>query len=259
MRPMKHVLATAAIGVIGLTAASCGAVDNVKEAASDIKNAADNAEAAQKRWDDRQEKLKDAVFTVTWKTDDGEVTYAQDPPKGAFLTDNSIVIHDKGTITTCSNLDSEPECFASEWTDSDFFGAYGAQFIAGFAELASVVPGIDTKEFSETIAGRDADCVTADMSEVFGISTGSKGSITTCWDTETGVTLRVEETDEDGKKSRQYEAITFSTKVDSSLFTPPAKAKTMDDLEDEYKKQIEDLDLDKVNEELEKLTTTTSR
>lgn len=251
MRTTKSFLLIISIGAIALLAGGCGAVDNVREAADDIKNAADNAEKAQKRWEARNEKLQKATFTVVYETEDGsEVTYAQAPPQSVFISDDSIVINDDGTIVTCNNLNDKPECLTSEGEDGgDFFSVYGAQFISGFAELATIVPGIKTEEFSEKIAGRDAECLRADLGQVLGVDTGTEGSVTTCWDKETGVTLRVEETDEDGTTT-QFEATSFSTKVDSDLFKPPAKPKSTQDLEDEYQKQIDELD---------RLTTTTTR
>jgi outer membrane murein-binding lipoprotein Lpp len=255
---MRKFLLVTAIGALGvLTLAGCGAVDKVKDAADDVQNAADNAQEAQKRFEERNAKREKATFTVTYETDeDTEFTYAQSPPRSVYITEDTQIINDDGTVTTCTDVDTdEPECIESDTQVDDFYGFYGAQFFAGFGDLFSAVPGLDTETSDETIAGRDAECTTIKLDEVFGISTGAEdGSITTCYDADTGVVLRALTTDKDGKKDVGIEATEFSDDADDELFEPAAKPKTVDEKSDEYKDQLDDL-----KKEIEDLTTTTTK
>lgn len=185
------------------------------------------------------EKQSKANIRVTYRTGDGdEWTVSQDGAgKVAYIRDDTHLIKDGGTVTSCNNIDTEPECTEATGTLAEaaltpFTGLFG--LANTYIEAAKQANSFgDTS--SETIAGRSAECVTITLENLGGIAGNIAGKIAgdraddgfkTCADKETGILLLwqpvgVDEAANDSK----VEAIEVTEPRDSD-FTPPATTAT---------------------------------
>ena len=141
------------------------------------------------------QKSKTANVKVTYKSDKSSDTFTQVQHDGntAFITGNSGFYTVDGKTYTCQDLNTQPACVAmpsiggvnpASAATTGFFGVYAALFSAS-SSFASRIAGLSKTTSNETIAGRDAKCVTLD-----GSAFGESGSITACIDSETGVFLK---------------------------------------------------------------------
>ncbi|HET9729410.1 MAG TPA: hypothetical protein VFR41_08320, partial [Acidimicrobiia bacterium] len=158
-----------------------------------------------------------APARVTYKPSDGAgFTVSQDGHgKVAYFSDDgdSQIIYDGTNAFVCSSLKSSPSCISET-------GAAAQATVAGYAALLTAAgreigaastagnPFADTTD--ETIAGRDAKCVSYSVAGV---------GWQACADKETGLLLRWKVTG--GGTSSSFEATDYTQPKDSD-FTPPA-------------------------------------
>jgi hypothetical protein len=169
------------------------------------------------------DKAKDSKYKVTYRlstTEGGEetlITVASDGEgKLAYFTDDgdTHVISDGDNSTFCSDVNTEPECIES----TGGLGSIAAGAVAAYASLlgqpAQALQGASGEfadESTETIAGREAQCVTLDF-----LSLEYKA----CVDKETGITLLWSASA--GGQGGSYEATEFADPTDSD-FEPDAE------------------------------------
>jgi hypothetical protein len=197
---MRRIVAVLAVSAVAL--AACGG--------SSSKSGSDSNGNKNDAFSQLYDKRKNATIKVTYENHDSDgttgdsFTVAQDgPDKTAYTSGSSKTIVNGDTVTECSNMDTTPDCQVLPG------GANAAQaMIAGLTGVLSLADGTisaaaaaggygDTS--SETIAGRDADCVKITIGSALG-KLGSLGDklgkldknagYQTCVDKETGVLLK---------------------------------------------------------------------
>ncbi len=173
------------------------------------------------------DKASKARIRVTYKTsgsgsEDSFLTISQDGNgKVAYFTDvgDSQVIADGDTYTSCSNVKTTPQCTQLTGTTGKAATSAFTGLFAG--PLAAIAAAKGTGSFgdtsSETIAGRDAQCVSLDYLNVKWKS---------CADKETGILLKWEGSA--GGSGSSFEATEAGDPKDSD-FTPPATPETVPD------------------------------
>jgi outer membrane lipoprotein-sorting protein len=175
-------------------------------------------------------KAKTTNYKVTYQTEDGDSqTIAQDGNgKSALITDGRIIISDGTTTISCDGTDSSAKC-----TDA---GSIGKTTLAGMMSIYTVAytglsrlrsSAFGGKTTSETIAGRDASCVTFKSSEIGGLGINIPGdpSVTSCVDKEDGYLLKYEMTIS-GKTTTHFLA-TAAGESSPSDFEPPSTPETL--------------------------------
>ncbi len=179
-------------------------------------------------------KARTSAYKVTYKTSDGKtITIAQDGTGKQSVADgNSLFIYNGSTTISCDGTTSTATCHdlgsagkaAAEAATSVFTGVYSAIASLG---TSSVFNGHTS---SDTIAGRDATCVTVnagDMAGVFGAIArrlGSDASGTVCADKQTGVLLKLSG-GSGGNTTDVFVATEFGEPSDSD-FQPPSTPKS---------------------------------
>ncbi|MFZ4585670.1 MAG: hypothetical protein ACOYNI_10645 [Acidimicrobiia bacterium] len=231
MRKPFAVLSLALIAALGLSA--CG----VKDAVDKVQKAGDNAQKQAEAFEARKKKAEASTYKVTYKKQEGassetsEFTYAHQGKRSALKSDNELTIFDGDSkqVIICTDVDKKPSCTKTEGGSDDFLSLYGAGFFGGaLTEFLTIVPGVDSKQFTKTIAGRDAECTEAKPGEFLGNKLGDPGDkFVSCYDKDTGVALFYESVQK-GKTDYKIEATKFG-QPSSSDFTPPAEAKTFDE------------------------------
>jgi hypothetical protein len=145
-------------------------------------------------------KAKDASFKVTYKTSDGDtITIAQDGTgKQAVTEGNNLFINNGSTGISCDGTTSTATCRDLGSAGKTAAGA-GVSLITGTANAISRLASsslLNGHTSSQTIAGRDATCVTVNTSDMAGVlgsiarRVGADASSTVCADKETGVLLK---------------------------------------------------------------------
>jgi hypothetical protein len=181
-------------------------------------------------YDKLVDKASKARIRVTYKVSgsgaqESFLTLSQDGTgKVAYFTDDgdSQVIVDGENYITCSNLKTTAECTQTSGVAGK---AYAAAFTAVFAApLAAITAAKGASGFgdtsSETIAGRDATCVSIDY---------LAGKWQSCADKETGVFLKWGASS--GGQGGTFEATEAGDPKDSD-FTPPATPTTTPNISD---------------------------
>lgn len=176
--------------------------------------------------DDFSDLLADAsdkTYAVTYeieitdedgKTQDGSVTFAQEPPKSRMeisLGDNAdfeelILIEDGTSSFTCFKSGDSGQCLKSGATGGlgDNFTLFDVKRV-----VARVKEDKDIKEVSgQKIAGRDSRCFEGKFPD-----TEEEGLF--CIDKTDGILTLID------SKSTKFKATEVSTKVDGKLFEPP--------------------------------------
>ena len=231
---MRKIVAVLALSAVALTA--CGG--------SSSKSGSDSNGNKNDSFSQLYDKRKNATIKVTYENHDSDgttgdaFTIAQDgPDKTAYTSGNSKTIVNGDTVTECSNLDTTPDCQevpgGASAAQAMIAGLTGVLSLADSTITAAASAGGYGDTSSETIAGRDADCVTITI----GSALGKLGSLAdklgkldkdagyqTCVDKETGVLLKWAVQGNDNDKSEL-----IATKVEQPTdadFEPPAGATT---------------------------------
>ncbi len=175
-----------------------------------------------------------ANIKITYAQSDGDsVTIAQDGNgKTAYQSGDSTFYTDGDTTVSCSGTGADAEC-----TQIPGGGAIGTSILTVFTTLFSGLAKLDSSvysghESSETIAGRDAQCITFKASDFAGLAALGSGDIsdpsaeaTICVDKETGFLLKLS-----SKSNNSTKDEFLATKVEeptSDDFTPPVTPKTI--------------------------------
>ena len=197
---MRKVLALAA-GLLCLLAAlsACGGSSSNKSKGSSSGSSAFNTLV---------DKAKNATIKVTYTTLDnsGNVsdtwTIAQDGTNKVAYTDkDSKFVTVNGTTTSCSNIDTSPDCTTLPGdAGSNLAGGFTALYTAATSGLAAAAAANNLgKQSDDTIAGRSASCVTLTAGGALGnvgkaivkLAGGNTGAgYQTCVDKETGFLLK---------------------------------------------------------------------
>jgi hypothetical protein len=178
-------------------------------------------------------KAETASFKVTYKTSNGDtITIAQDGQgKKSIVQGNNLFIVDGDTAVYCDGTTSSATCedrgragkAAADAATATVTGAYRS-----LAALNSSLFNGDTS--SETIAGRDATCVTVKLADMGGIlgsiadKIGADASGSMCVDKETGVLLKLSG-GTGGNPTDVLVATEFGEPSDSD-FVPPSTPKS---------------------------------
>jgi hypothetical protein len=228
---MRKYLACVAIVAVALsTLAACGGDDD------DSANPANNGTTAKSNGngstdsttgnadlDALLEKAKDAKYRVTYQSgdDNDEITIANDPPKSAFISGDTMFINTGDESLTCNGTGADAKCIKNpaggaglEAMLTGFFGVYSALITAADKNLGIVFDV--SKSGDEEIAGRSAQC--AEISG--GALAQTEGHLKVCVDKETGVLLLGESGDDNS--TNKIEATKFEEPKDSD-FEPPAE------------------------------------
>ena len=145
-------------------------------------------------------KAKDSAFKVTYKTSDGEtITIAQDGKgKQSVIQGNNLYIVDGSTAIFCDGTTSSAKCEDRGRAGKAAAEAATATITQAYRSLAALHSSLfNGHTSSDTIAGRDATCVTIKLSDMAGIfgaiadKLGSDASGSMCVDNETGALLKL--------------------------------------------------------------------
>jgi hypothetical protein len=163
---------------------------------------------------------------------DGEdsITIAQDGEGRSAFTDGDSTIYtdtDTDTTVSCDGTGADAECTEIP------FGGVAASILTGFTGLFTGLVNLDSSVFggdvsSDTIAGRDARCITfsaSSFSPLAALAGSVDGEATICVDEETGFLLKLETKDDSSTKD-----VFLATEVgeaSESDLTPPVTPSTI--------------------------------
>lgn len=175
-------------------------------------------------------------FKITYTDGSGNTqTYEQDG-KGDSVSgsDDSLTFITKQSTVTCDKSSGSYECNQSPVS----LGGLSNPFVgvaAAFQGQLTALGGRFGSTSTQTIAGRDAQCVTFSEKDLVGSVGGAiakaagsklKASYSYCIDKSTGATLEVAVTDDSGKKTTSLLVTKFES-PSASDFTPPATPSTI--------------------------------
>lgn len=217
---------TAASLVIATTV-GCGLLSAAKKLAGNVATISDFSQKIQKG------------LTLTYRADyqdsDGStVTVQQQPPNSVFISKTGPLIFAGNTTYLCDNSSGTMTCDKTVGTTSaDDAAALAASsfasggFLAGEAGVllliaASVVPSAKVAKSTKKIAGQSSSCV--DVTDLSDTKNGDTDltAFSMCI-TDSGVVSEFSGTDSDGKIVSST-MTNYTTKIDQSLFQPPAGA-----------------------------------
>jgi hypothetical protein len=172
-------------------------------------------------------KGKAANVKVTYLSDGERETFAQDGKgKTSVRTSDSFVVTDDKTTISCDGPDAGAKC-----TDYGS-AALGGGFTQFFTGLYTSLAALKSTAFaghtsSQTIAGRDASCVTVSVSDFGGVPGGGAagGSATACLDKDTGVVMKYSTTD--GSTTKDELVATEFGESSASDFDVPSTPETL--------------------------------
>ncbi len=169
-------------------------------------------------------KGKTADIKVTYKTSSGgdneTFILAQRGKDSVFNYGDIAVYNVGGKAITCTNMKSSPSCIDSG-TSSASANPVGSIFTtySTLLQNSALNPYLKSlKQSSETIAGRDAKCLTLSGS----VAAAAGGSGTICIDAKNGILLKIQGTDTSGGSttSTLFEATSVGTPSDSDFKLP---------------------------------------
>ena len=175
----------------GSSSSSSGTSSNSSKSSG--SGSSDSSSSGSSEIDKLVAKASKANVKVTYKSGgkSDEFTLIQHDGDSAFISGTSGIYTTGGKTVSCDGTGSDAQCVEmpggenlAQSMTAGFFGVYSALFKASETNNAFVHIGKSTS--NETIAGRDAKCVTIDA----GVLGGGKGSATVCVDAETGILLR---------------------------------------------------------------------
>ena len=161
---------------------------------------------------------------------DGEstVTIAQDGEgKSAFTDGNTTLYTDGDSTVSCDGTGSDATCtkIPVGGAGAGILTAFTSVF-SGLTKLSSSVFGGDVS--SETIAGRDAKCITfsaSNFSPLAALAGSLDGEATVCVDQETGFLLKLET--KDGSTTKDVFIATEVGEATDEDLTPPVTPSTI--------------------------------
>jgi hypothetical protein len=177
-------------------------------------------------------KAKTAAFKVTYNTSNGRtVTIAQDGKgKQSVREGDNLYIVDGDTAVYCNGTTSTATCEDRGRAGKAAADAITRSVMQAYRQLANLNSSLfNGRTSSDSIAGRDATCVTVKASDMAGIlgaiaeKVGSNLTGSMCLDNETGVLLRLSGGSEDSTTD-VIVATEFGEPSDSD-FQPPSTPK----------------------------------
>ena len=190
------------IGVVAATLAlaACGSSSKTGSSSGETRTA-NGSNGGSGDFSSLVAKAKTSPYKGTYKTsDDRTITIAQDGSgKQSVSEGNHLYINNGSTTISCDGTTSTATCHDLGSAGNTIVDAATAAFKGVYSAIAALGSSsvLNGQTSSETIAGRDATCVTVDaanMSGVFGAIArrlASDASTTVCADKETGVILKL--------------------------------------------------------------------
>lgn len=233
MTPRIRIVTYITAGALVIaTGVGCGMLGAAKKIAGNIGTISD--------FSDKLQKGLTLTYHAEYKDQDGTtVTVQQQPPNSVFVTNTGPFIVTADAIYSCDNSGGTMKCDKQTVTGTaDATAALAASslatggFMAGEMGIvllvaASVVPKAKIDKSSKTIAGQESDCVK--VSDLSDTSDGNEDFVAfSMCITDAGVVSEFSGAESDGKTVGTT-MTSFSTKVDPSLFQPPAGAVIIDD------------------------------
>jgi hypothetical protein len=166
---------------------------------------------------------------------DGEdsITIAQDGEGRSAFTDGDTTIYtdtEENSTVSCDGTGADAECTEIP------LGGVAASILTGFTQVFTGLVNLDSSVFggdvsSDTIAGRDARCITfsaSSFSPLAALAGSLDGEATICVDEETGFLLKLE-TDDGSSAKNVFLATEVGEATDEDL-TPPVTPETIPDI-----------------------------
>ena len=184
-----------------------------------------------------------AKIKITYTSSDGTgFTVAQNGNgKSAFSSDTSTIYSDGKSTVSCEGTGTTAKCTDLGSLGGSVGGSIGGSLTTTFSALASILTSLGGgHNSSETIAGRDASCVTYKASDVIGKLKGlalfknstdkasdydPNDTATICVDKQTGFVVKLTGTKK-GQPQNDLTATAISEPSDSD-FTPPVTPETL--------------------------------
>lgn len=237
---MRKVLGMVMVvaSAVGLVS-GCGAARDIRDAAEGVKN----AEQDTKELEARLARAKELTYTATYevKSKDGktdEVRVAQKPPKSSYTQGDTQLIDDGQRVVSCTKDGGRDECVeVGPHTDAGIYGvgtgfnfAFNPASFVGLYTTAAIIPGVEAGKSTRDVAGQKSECVSiritrgSDQGKSFEGCTTDDGVFTYSDDGEGQVvTLK-----------------NLERSASDSLFEPPARVRTQQDILDDATSTTED-------------------
>jgi hypothetical protein len=180
-----------------------------------------------------------ATYKADYKDTDGSVvTVQQQPPNSVYISSTGPWIFNGNTSYLCDNSSGSMVCQKTVYDNSAAADAAlaGSNFATGgfmagemgvgLILAAGLVPSSKLTESSKTIAGQKSSCVSVSNLQGADSTSGDLSSFTMCV-TDAGIVSQFSGTGTDGKTVGST-MTSYTTKIDPSLFQPPAGAQIVD-------------------------------
>jgi hypothetical protein len=235
MTPRIRLLTYITAGaVVVATGVGCGALSTAKKIVGNAQIMAN--------YSDKIQKGLTATYQATYKdaqTGD-QVVVQQAPPNSVYVTKTGPWIFNGNTSYLCDNSNGSMVCQKSVYTSTaDANAALAGSSIGsggfmvgelgvGLILAASVVPSAKLTQSTETIAGQKSSCVAVSNLQGSDANAGDTelASFKMCI-TDAGIVSQFSGTDTSGK-TEGSQMVSYSTKIDPSLFQPPTGAQIVD-------------------------------
>jgi hypothetical protein len=219
--------------IAGLVSA-CGSSDKSAEsgtpsATTQPGNSGNGSGDGSNEFSDLIAKSSTANIRIVYERDGhGTVTFAQDGKGKKAVTDGDTSFYvDDDTTVWCRGTGSDEKCSKVP------FGGLAGSLLTGFTSVFTGLTKLNASAFggdvtSDTIAGRDAKCVTftaSNFSPLESLAGSLDGDATACADVETGFLLKLETSDGSSTK-RVFVATEVGEATDADL-TPPVEPSTI--------------------------------
>jgi hypothetical protein len=200
-----------------------------------IQNAVDTA-GTLGEFSDRLGRAAELTYTARYRSDAGEVTLVQEPPRTAVLTEGQRLIFTPEAVTICDAGECQQAPSSAAVSGAANPGLVASVAGAGFltpelalslVAAAALVPGSDVSTSDREIAGQPSLC--ADVSGVQdpqGTQAGDMVEFSVCV-TESGVLSAFSGKTSGGDKAA-IELTEFTETADPGAFKPPADATVVD-------------------------------
>ncbi len=175
---------------------------------------------------------KKANIRIVYERDgEDSITIAQDGEgKSAYTDGDSTIYTDGDSTVSCNGTGADAECQEIP------FGGIAASLITGFTGLFTGLVSLDSSVYggdvsSDTIAGRDARCITfraSNFSPLAALAGSLDGEATICLDEATGFLLKLET--KDGSSTKDLFIATEVGEASESDVTPPVTPSTVPDI-----------------------------
>jgi len=227
----------AGVLVASITVAACGGSSGKPAANVGSGNGAvTSPSGSSNAFSDLIAKEKSADIKITYTDSNGKSTTIEQDGKGKslWMSDSGLTISDGTSTIQCDGETSTARC-----TD---VGTEGGTESAGLTTVFNTIyAGLSSLKLSDyggntstqTIAGRDADCITFRASDFAGVlssiaknsDTSPNASETACVDHDTGFLLKLEGSD--GEQTTQQLVATAASKSSPADFAPPSTPVTI--------------------------------